>query len=254
MKFYLAGPMRDIEHLNFPAFMSMTERLEKLGFGVYNPARASLTFHGIIPRKGGIVTKKELERLSSVPYEAYMSQDLNFITSSECAGVVVLKGWEKSRGAQEEVRVARFLKKKVYHAEMLAEGMNLEDAEVFESYEDNPLRQRQESGGVKDNRGKSRVDLIPVEALELTGRVLEYGARKYKPDNWRLGLRYSDTMASLLRHLYAFQRGEDLDPETELPHLGHAMCQLLFLTTYYLTGTGYDDRWSSQEDHEEAKA
>jgi hypothetical protein len=123
----------------------------------------------------------------------------------------------------------------------------------FELFEDNPERQRSAQGGVKDNRSKSRVDLIPSKPLVLAGDVLAYGARKYKPHNWRLGLAWSDTIASLQRHLLAFADGEDVDPETGLPHLGHAMCQMLFLTEYYLTGTGTDDRWASV-DHEEARA
>lgn len=254
-KYYLAGPMRDIPHLNFPAFMDTSEALEAKGYGIYNPARASLTIHGFRPDLRE-PSEAELDILASVPYEEYMGHDLNFITSSMCEGVFVLEGWEKSQGAREEVRLARFLKKPVYSAEHVLLQGELKDAEVFESFEDNPLRQRQASGGVKDNMGKARVDLIPAAPLELEGEVLAYGARKYKPDNWRLGLAWSDTMASLLRHLYAFQRGEDIDPETTLPHLGHAMCQLSFLTEYYLTKTGTDDRWSSRsdEDKEAAKA
>lgn len=124
---------------------------------------------------------------------------------------------------------------------------------VFVPYVDNPERQRQVTGGVKDNRNKSRVDLIPSAPLVGAGDVLAYGADKYKPHNWRLGLRWSDTMASLMRHLLAFNDGEELDPESGLPHLDHAMCQLLFLSEYYHTGTGIDDRWSMISD-EEAKA
>lgn len=132
------------------------------------------------------------------------------------------------------------------------ECRNQDDMLDFEHYVDNPDRQRQVTGGVKDNRGKSRVDLIPSAPLLGAGNVLAYGTHKYKPHNWRLGLRYSDTMASLQRHLLAFNDGEDLDPESGLPHLDHAMCQLLFLSEYYHTGTGIDDRWSRSA-HDKAK-
>lgn len=124
---------------------------------------------------------------------------------------------------------------------------------AFVLYKDNPLRQRSAQGGAKDNRGKSRVDLLPSRPLLSIGDVMAHGALKYQPHNWRLGLAWSDTMASTMRHLLAFGDGEDLDPESGLPHLAHAGCQVLFLLEYYLTGTGTDDRWSSS-DREEAKA
>lgn len=120
----------------------------------------------------------------------------------------------------------------------------------FIPYSENPLSHRSVRGGAKDNRGKSRVDLIPHAPLVEIGRVLDYGTRKYKPNNWRLGLPWSDTMASLLRHLYAFQEGEDIDPETNFPHLAHAGCQLLFLLEYYLSHTGTDDRWSAKSEEQ----
>lgn len=117
---------------------------------------------------------------------------------------------------------------------------------------DNTRRQRQDTGGVKDNLGKPRVDLIPMRTLLEIGKVLDYGARQYAPHNWRLGLRYGDTMGSIMRHLIAFNEGEDDDPESGISHLAHAATQLLYLMEFRMTGTGIDDRWSSS-DHEEAK-
>ena len=49
-------------------------------------------------------------------------------------------------------------------------------------------------------------------------------------------------LACALRHLAAFQRGEDLDPESGLPHLAHAMCNLRMLTLYSRTYKEGDDR------------
>jgi hypothetical protein len=128
--------------------------------------------------------------------------------------------------------------------------------EVFQSYEDNPERQRQVTGGVKDNASKPRVDLIPSKPLIGVGHVLAFGAKKYKPNNWRLGLRWSDTLGSAMRHLLAFADGQDLDPETGLPHIDQALAQVLFQSEYYHTNTGIDDRWSStsEADREAAKA
>jgi len=135
-------------------------------------------------------------------------------------------------------------------------GMTTRTTSTFEMYEDNPERQRQVTGGVKDNASKPRMDLIPAKPLFGVGRVLAFGARKYKPNNWRLGLRYSDTFASAQRHLLAFMDGEDLDPETGLPHVDQALCQIMFLSEYFHSETGIDDRWSSmsEEQRDAAKA
>ena len=60
-------------------------------------------------------------------------------------------------------------------------------------------------------------------------RVLTIGAEKYDEENWRkldnLQNRYT---GAALRHLFAHMDGETLDPETNLSHLAHALCCLLF--------------------------
>lgn len=48
-------------------------------------------------------------------------------------------------------------------------------------------------------------------------------------DNWKLGMPTSKILDSMLRHIAALQRGEIIDPESGLPHLGHVQCNALFL-------------------------
>jgi hypothetical protein len=105
------------------------------------------------------------------------------------------------------------------------------------------LRQVHLLGGAKDNKGKPRADLLPPKALLAMAEVLGYGASMYGSNNWRLGLAWEDTYASLQRHLLAWHDLEDVDPESGLTHLAHAGCQLMFLLEYSLTGTGEDNRW-----------
>lgn len=84
--------------------------------------------------------------------------------------------------------------------------------------------------GVKLDAGKPRWSLLPFGAIRSVVEVLEYGARKYSPGNWRLvenaRERYFD---ATLRHLTAWWQGETNDPESGLPHLAHAACCVLFL-------------------------
>ena len=118
------------------------------------------------------------------------------------------------------------------------------DGDRFIPYEENPERHTYTTGAIKDNRSKARVDLLPSGPLVEIARVLTYGAKKYKPHNWRLGLPWGDTYASMQRHLVAWNDREDIDPESGLRHLAHAGCQLLFLLEYELRRTGVDDRWN----------
>lgn len=90
---------------------------------------------------------------------------------------------------------------------------------------------------------KLRYDLLPPEALQEVVEVLSFGAAKYGDRNWEKGLPYSRYFGAAMRHLWAWWRGEDLDPESGLSHLAHAGCCVLFLLTYELRGMKtLDDR------------
>ena len=127
----------------------------------------------------------------------------------------------------------------------------LYEGDRFVPFAEDPLRQYASTGAVKDNLGKPPIDLMSSKAIIAIAEVMGYGARKYKPHNWRLGLSWSQTFASMQRHLLAWNDGQDIDPESGLPHLAHAGCQLMYLLEYAQTNTGQDDRWSSQ-DHTQA--
>jgi len=84
--------------------------------------------------------------------------------------------------------------------------------------------------GMKFDSDKPRLGLLPPIALESIADVLTFGAKKYAPDNWRYvdnaNSRYID---AALRHITAYMRGEYTDQETDLPHLSHAACCLMFI-------------------------
>jgi 5'(3')-deoxyribonucleotidase len=96
--------------------------------------------------------------------------------------------------------------------------------------------------GLRFNEGKIRYDLVPTYAQQEYVKVLTAGSKKYAERNWELGMKWSKAIASLKRHLAAFESGEDYDPETGLLHTAHAMCNAAFLTEYYKIYPQGDDR------------
>ena len=87
---------------------------------------------------------------------------------------------------------------------------------------------------VKFDAGKIDWTLVPFEALEGMVQVLQFGANKYAAWNWTEGggFKWTRLIGSCLRHLFAWARGQDLDPESGLSHIYHAQCNLLFLAYY----------------------
>lgn len=96
--------------------------------------------------------------------------------------------------------------------------------------------------GRKFDAGKLPWHLLPPDALDAVLRVLDYGADKYGARNWEKGMDWSRPFSALMRHMWAWWRGEDADSETGESHLAHAACCILFLLAYHIRGAGNDDR------------
>lgn len=77
--------------------------------------------------------------------------------------------------------------------------------------------------------------------LELAARVLRAGVGKYPIHNWQKGGDWSVPYASLVRHLVAYDAGEQTDAETKLPHLWHVLCNIMMLLHYMRVSPHRDD-------------
>lgn len=84
--------------------------------------------------------------------------------------------------------------------------------------------------GQKHDEGKPNWSLMPWRTLAEVQRVLDHGAKKYGEWNWqqveRPHVRY---LSAMFRHVIAYARGEECDPESGCHHLAHAVCCALFL-------------------------
>lgn len=107
--------------------------------------------------------------------------------------------------------------------------------------------------GIKYDSDKPRMDLLDPTALEGLAKVLTFGAQKYAANNWRSGLAYSRLSAAMLRHLMAIQRGEDIDPESGLPHIDHLGCCWMFYSNLSKTRPDLDDRWKEPKREQSSK-
>ena len=78
------------------------------------------------------------------------------------------------------------------------------------------------SGAKREKLNALPYDLVPFQEItDAFTRVAEFGAKKYAPWNWSLGLPRIQILGSLLRHTFAYLRGEEFDPESGLLHTDH---------------------------------
>ena len=126
------------------------------------------------------------------------------------------------------------------------EGACLSDHCDCEIYRHGETRVTSETGAEKGTK-EARYDLIPVPALDLLARLYGKGAQKYAEHNWRLGYKWSLSYSAAQRHLNAFWSGEDIDPETQVPHVINVAFHMFALATYITEHPEFDDRFETNQ-------
>ena len=97
----------------------------------------------------------------------------------------------------------------------------------------------------KDRLGIRKVPfhVIPSGVIGELGLALLEGARKYGRHNWRtIGVVTSVYYDAAIRHLTAFWEGEDIDPDSGLPHIVKAMACLTVLRDAQIASMCEDNR------------
>lgn len=109
--------------------------------------------------------------------------------------------------------------------------------------------------GAKFDTEKPLPQLLSISALMGMVRILTSGAIKYAARNWEKGIAYSRCYGAILRHLFAWWMGEDLDPESGESHLHHAACEIHFLEHFEENREQYakfDDRPITKQTYQQA--
>jgi len=97
---------------------------------------------------------------------------------------------------------------------------------------DSGKRQSFVTGAVRDVQDdKPRFDLIPPHALKRLADVYARGAIKYDEWNWFKGIPIQRCLASAMRHVEAFRRGE-----VDEDHLSQAVFNLMAIIEFQEVG------------------
>jgi hypothetical protein len=222
---YLSGPMTGLPEWNYPTFHRVAAQLRQQGYGVHNPAEA---FNG----------------QTDLPYSQYMREDVDKIGLSD--GIVLLPGWRASRGSRFDARRAnvwavvggdrRIRRDRRAGA---ARGHHDRDGRLMSA------EQQAKQMNPKDRVGTTKVPLSLVPSTALTVQVLAHadGALKYGAWNWRYaGVRASIYSDAAVRHIFAWLHGEEVDPDSGVHHLSHAIACLNILVDAQAVGKLVDDR------------
>jgi hypothetical protein len=96
MRFYLSGPMTGLPENNYPAFHDAHRALRAAGYSVVNPAAGAPC---------------------GLTYDQYLRRALRLLL--DCQAIVMLSGWEGSRGARIEAKLAASLGMPWHHVDEL---------------------------------------------------------------------------------------------------------------------------------------
>lgn len=90
---------------------------------------------------------------------------------------------------------------------------------------------------------KAPFSSLPTRVIAEAGVALLEGNAKYGRHNYReVGVRASVYYDAVMRHLFAWWEGEDIDPDSGISHVTKAMTALMVLRDCMMEGNWTDDR------------
>lgn len=254
---YLAGRMRGERWYNFAEFDKSRDKLIGYGWDVVSPADIDRA-HGFDPFR--LPADFDWETLpAGLDLDEIMLRDLDALET--CDAIYMLSGWEKSSGANQELAHANRLGMRVFYQDRencgeshypsalvmeppvmapVATACQLQNPKCGEVRVTDPV-----TGGQKGSK-PAAFALIPAEPLWELATLYGYGSQKYSADNWRKGYSWRLSFSACMRHLWAFWRGEDIDPESGVKHVVHAAWHCLTMAWFMDFRRGHDDRSKSE--------
>lgn len=111
MRLYVAGPMTGYPHFNIPAFDAMAAELRANGHEVISPAELDDPDDraAALASPDGSALHYGSDALRKQTWGDFLARDVKLLADDGIEGVVVLPGWNHSRGALLETYVARML-------------------------------------------------------------------------------------------------------------------------------------------------
>ena len=124
------------------------------------------------------------------------------------------------------------------------------DSDLFEAeiYDVNPSNsilseyKTDKGEAIRFNQDKLKYEYVNPQAHRDMVEVLTYGSKKYYPRNWEKGFSWTSVIGSLKRHIEAWERGEDYDPDSGLLHMAHVAANAHYLNAFYYIFPQGDDR------------
>jgi hypothetical protein len=112
------------------------------------------------------------------------------------------------------------------------------------------LEERKEKQGqsARHNIGKTQLREVDPDFIMGLGEVLTASRKKYDEFNWAKPTKLSTPYESAMRHLMAFQKGENIDPDDNLSHLLKAAVNIMFMHYHITNNPEYsDDRFFKKD-------
>lgn len=94
------------------------------------------------------------------------------------------------------------------------------------------------------DQGKLPLANLPWAAIDAMNEVQAYGHKKYGDFyNYKKGMEVTRNLSCALRHIRDYLIGHDVDHESGLNPLAHALCRIAFVLENLKDNTAIDDRY-----------
>jgi hypothetical protein len=224
-KAYIAGPMRGLPSFNFPAFFAVEAALAHTGVEFFNPARNDCEMYGLDGDLDGGLSAGQwlIDNPQEFDLRGALAADMKFI-AEEADAIILLPGWEGSKGAIAERALSDALGHEVLYwhpdtGQALSEpyGASSQAQDAIPGLAEGEVRATSATGGQKGVKMAAFDQISP----QIEWEVAEHfgaGALKYDAHNFRRGYPWSQSYSALRRHLADFWSGKVFDTCPEDAH------------------------------------